>query len=194
MFTKRILGALVVLCCTMPAFAQTPKAEIFGGYSFAHQGSLDINKGWNGSVTGNFNRWFGIEGDISGHYYSQDILDPVSGVNLQNDINFLAYRFGPRFSFRSEDSPVTPFAHFLAGGARTSMTSGGSVNGTSFSVKASANGFASAIGGGIDVGKGRIAVRAIQADYSLLTIDNAFSGFATSNGVRLSFGVVFRLN
>jgi hypothetical protein len=39
----------------MPAFAQTPKAEIFGGYSFAHQDDLNINKGWNASIAGNFN-------------------------------------------------------------------------------------------------------------------------------------------
>ena len=194
MFIKRIIGALVVLCCTMPAFAQTPKAEIFGGYSFAHQDDLNINKGWNASIAGNFNQWLGIEGDLSGHYYSKDFVDISSGVTAKENVSFLKYRVGPKFSFRSGDSPVAPFAHFLIGGARSKVTAGGSVIGTNVSVSDSTNGLAGALGGGIDVGKGRIAVRAIQADYSVWTVNDLFGVSGTTKGVRLSFGVVFRLN
>src|SRR4051794_15251497 len=108
--TQRLLtaAALMLAFCAMPAFSQTPRAEVFGGYSFVRQGDLNINKGWNGSVAGNFNRWFGIEGDVSGHYYTQDIPN-VSGVDAHADANFMTYRVGPKFSFRSEDSSVTPF-------------------------------------------------------------------------------------
>jgi len=191
MLIRRMLVVVAVLYCAIPAFSQTPKAEIFGGYSYARQGDLNINKGWNGSVTGNFNRWFGVEGDISGHYYTEDIFDP-SGVNVRADANFLTYRVGPRFSFRSEKSPVTPFAHFLIGGARTKVTGAASYAGTNVSVSESSNGLAGAVGGGIDIGKGSIAVRAIQVDYSMLQVNDVFGSSGTSNGLRLSFGVVFR--
>src|SRR5262249_54575914 len=146
------------LCCAIPAFSQTPKAEIFGGYSFAHQGDVNMNKGWNGSIAGNFNRWFGIEADFGGHYYAQDVLNSP-GVSLQGNVNVLTYRVGPKFSFRSENSIVIPFTHFLVGGARTKASGSGSVNGANFSVSESSNALAGALGGGIDIGKGSIAVR-----------------------------------
>src|SRR5262245_17705806 len=194
MVTERILGSLVVLCCTIPAFAQTPKAEIFGGYSFARQDDLNIGKGWNASIAGNFNRWFGIEGDVSGHYYSKDFVDLSSGITAKEDASFFTYRVGPKFSFRSGDSPIRPFAHFLIGGARSKLTAGGSVLGMNVSVSDSTNGLAGALGGGIDVGRDRIAVRAIQADYSVWRVNDIFGVSGTSNGLRLSFGLVFRLN
>jgi len=53
------VAAVLLVFCTTPVFSQTPKAEIFGGYSWARQGDVNISKGWNGSIVGNFNRWFG---------------------------------------------------------------------------------------------------------------------------------------
>jgi len=170
MLIRRILVVAALLCCAIPAFSQTPKAEIFGGYSFARQGDVNLNKGWNASVAGNFNRWFGIEGDFSGHY--------------NTDMDMLTYRVGPKFSFRSEDNIVTPFAHFLVGGVRTKATN--------FSVSESSNDLAGAVGGGIDIGKGRIAVRVLQADYSVFRLNDLFGASGTSNGLRLSTGIVFR--
>ena len=105
--TKRLITAvmLMLVSCAIPAFSQTPRAEIFGGYSWARQGDVNISQGWNGSIAGNFNRWFGVEADFSGHYYSEDVVN-VPGSVVQAKVSFLTYRFGPRFSFRSEDSPA----------------------------------------------------------------------------------------
>ncbi len=178
MLVRRILVVTALLCCALPAFSQTPRAEIFGGYSFARQGDVNINKGWNGSVAGNFNRWLGIEGDFSGHY--------------QGNMDMLTYRAGPKFSFRSEDNIVTPFAHFLIGGVRTKAGGNGSYLGTNFSVSEASYGLAGAVGGGIDIGKGSIAVRVIQADYSVVQVNDLFGVSGRSNGLRLSTGVVFR--
>jgi Outer membrane protein beta-barrel domain len=189
--TKFLVTAAMVMCvcCAAPAFSQTPRAEIFGGYSWARQGGVNISKGWNGSVAGNINRWLSVEGDLSGHYEALD----TPGTVIQGNISFLSYRFGPKFSFRSEDSPVTPFAHFLVGGVRTKITGSGSVLGTNFNVSQSSNDLASLIGGGIDIGKGSIAIRAIQADYSAFQVIDPFGVSIRANGVRLSTGVVFRL-
>src|SRR6266513_1919874 len=55
---------LVGLTC-FPALAQDiPKAEVFGGSSWAG-GNFH---GWNASVTGNVTKRFGIVADFSGHY------------------------------------------------------------------------------------------------------------------------------
>ena len=188
--TKFLLTAAMVMCvcCATPAFSQTPRAEIFGGYSWARQGGVNISKGWNGSVAGNFNRWLSVEGDVSGHNYALD----TPGTVIQGDVSFLSYRFGPKFSFRSEDSPVTPFTHFLLGGVRTKITGTGSVLGTNFNVSQSSNDLACLIGGGIDIGKGTIGVRVIQADYSAFQVIDPFGVSIRANGVRLSTGVVFR--
>src|SRR5213596_2891209 len=67
----------VVFLCLLPlaAMAQdTPKAEVFGGYSYLRVNELSglgigLNlNGWNGSVTGNVNDWFGVKADFSGQY------------------------------------------------------------------------------------------------------------------------------
>ena len=102
-------------------------------------------------------------------------------------VEIVTYRFGPRL-YVSTKGRMTPFAEILAGGTRvttsfTEIFSGGRTT-TSFS----SNGFAFAAGGGLDVGiKPWFAWRAIQSDYSLLRIEGA-----TSNGVRLATGIVFR--
>ena len=64
----------VILLTSLSAAAQSaPKGEVFGGYSYMRSG---VNfHGWNGSVTGNVNDWFGIVGDVSGHYYSVDVAN-----------------------------------------------------------------------------------------------------------------------
>src|SRR5262249_62039555 len=118
--TKFLVTAAMVMCvcCVTPAFSQTPRAEIFGGYSWARQGGVNISKGWSGSAAGNINRWLSVEADLSGHYEALD----TPGTVLEGNIGYLSYRFAPKFWFRSGDSPGTPFAPFLVGGGRTNVT------------------------------------------------------------------------
>ena len=107
--------ALSLGLLSLPVMAQNfPKAEIFGGYQFTRfEPGVNAN-GWNASLTGNVNRWFGVAADFSGTY--------KSGEHLHT------YMFGPVFSARSDK--VTPFAHALFGGASTSfaMAFGGGVD------------------------------------------------------------------
>ena len=91
---RHILCAVVflmsnILACEVAALAQdTPKAEIFAGFSYGNyelipgesastlpsvtisgnpSGRLSVF-GWNGSVAANMNRWFGLATDFSGYY------------------------------------------------------------------------------------------------------------------------------
>jgi outer membrane protein with beta-barrel domain len=112
MRNKFVLGVLLVFLAS-PAFAQAPRAEISGGYSFLRDQDLNMNfNGWVGSVTGNFNRWFGVEGEAGGNYKTTQVLG--------SDINMSVHSFvaGPRFTARTgEGLEITPFAHVLVGAA-----------------------------------------------------------------------------
>ena len=95
---RKFMGlALLVSLFSLAAFAQeggtTPKAEIFGGYQYTRfDGGVNAN-GWNTSLTGNLNNWFGIAADFSGAYKTQN------GVSFSN----YTYTFGPVISYRHNE-------------------------------------------------------------------------------------------
>src|SRR5437667_8337063 len=142
---KTIVVFLMLLASSLGLASQdAPSAEVFGGYSLLHAHTLvgDHNaSGWDGSIAGNFNRWFGLKADFSGHYTS------IAGIAVR-DHNFL---FGPQISYRTDK--LTPFAHLLLGG---SHLSGDFPSDTSL---------AWALGGGVDWQVlPRVAARLVQAD------------------------------
>lgn len=172
---RKFIGlGLLLGMFAVSAFAQematAPKAEIFGGYQYTRfDGGTNAN-GWNGAVTGNLNNWFGIAGDFSGAYKTQN------GVSFNN----YTYTFGPVVSYRHNET-FTPFAHFLAGGYRASASFSG--------VSGSTNGFAMMFGGGVDVKATRhVGVRAIQFDWLSLHSN----GNSDNNNMRISTGLLLR--
>lgn len=174
---KMFLTAGLILFACLPARAQgtdeTPKVELFGGYSYAGSGT----RGWNGSVAGNVSQWLGLVADASGHDTSLD----EGGVSERIRTRTLV--FGPRFSSRRHRH-LTPFAHALFGAAHTDSRA--TEAGQSFRFEDTS--FALALGGGLDVRLGeRVALRAFQIDYVRTQL---FGG--TQNKGRLAFGVVFR--
>lgn len=167
---KVLTVTILLLLASAAAVAQDfPKAEIFGGYQYSRQNSTNLN-GWDASLTGNFNRWFGLTGDFSAAY------------KTQNSIAFRSYTytFGPTFASRNNET-FTPFGHALFGGFHQSTDFSGSSLGT-------ANGFAMIFGGGVDANiTPHIAVRVGQFD---------FMSFHASGGsseiFRYSGGIVIR--
>jgi len=147
-----------------------PKAEIFGGYQYLRLGGDlgDLNaNGWNVSLTGNFNNWFGVAGDFSGTYKT------VSGVSG----HVYSYTGGPVVSLNS-GGKVNPFVHALFGGSNFGGGGGSSINA-----------FTMMFGGGADVKVARaLAIRLFQADW--VYYRNA--GVGESKNVRISTGIVFR--
>ena len=172
---RKAFCSICLVCLTfLPLMAQdTPKAEVFGGYSWAG-GNFH---GWNASLTGNITKRFGIVADFSGQYGSE--LD--GSVLIQQDAH--SFLFGPRFSFRGKR--LTPFAYALFGATRfheSAIISGQKLSHTD-------TGFSSAVGGGLDVKfNDRIAIRTFQLDY----FRPNFFGEAHNRG-RLAFGVVLHL-
>ena len=167
-------AACLMLATSTTVFAQdVPKAELFGGYSWAG-GNFH---GWNSSITGNVNKWFGIVGDLSGHYGSE--LDGTIRIN-EDAHSFLV---GPRISLRGKRLNTFTYAVFGATRFHQSATIADQ------KLSRSDTGFSLAIGGGLDIKVSeRIAIRAFQLDYFRPT----FFGEAHNRG-RLAFGFVFRV-
>jgi hypothetical protein len=200
----------VVLCLPLALVAQiggampagsenATRAVVFGGYSYLRNGSSGFN-GWEGQGTFNFNRYLGVTADVSG-----SILSPfsfsTSGFSASTYQHVTNYLFGPTVTAGFGRSAV--FAHALFGAAHSSLGAGVNVpiiGGISTGLT-SANAFAMAFGGGIDIGMTRhFAIRAVQVDYirtQFSPTDALLTGLSSSlgnrqNSFRYSSGIVFR--
>ncbi|HEV2424836.1 MAG TPA: hypothetical protein VGZ29_08415 [Terriglobia bacterium] len=191
---------VIVLLCAgaavmLPLRSAAQGGEVFGGYSYlrSNTGSGANASGWEGSLTGNFNRFFGLEVSLSDHYKK-----PGAGEGFSNEFSFL---FGPHFAFRAVPK-ATPFVHALVGGTRgtQTMSSACPLGGSNLCPIGGPcppcptprpqhqTAFTTAVGGGLDVQAGRfVAIRVIQADY----LREQFTG-NPQNDVRFSFGIVLR--
>lgn len=187
-----IAVVLFVACCAKAQ--ETPRAELFGGYSILHKDTGDNLQGWNVSIAGNLNRWFGLVADISGNYDSsstriQAVIPnfPPFSTDLHSHIRAHTFLLGPRFSYR-RSSRITPFGHILFGATRVhSRIETDFDAGTTFFSGSTTN-FAGAIGGGLDVTLTKsLALRVVQAEYIL-----ARSGSRNTDNARVSFGLVYR--
>ena len=186
--------ALVLLCSPSVRAQETPKVEVFGGYSYlnfdvTHLTGGIVNdrlsaNGWEASASFAVNDWFALEGDFSGHYKGN--CEGITGLTCK-DLSFMG---GPRLTYRK--NRYTAFAHGLFGGDN------GSFGFSGFSL--SDTPFAAAAGGGVDYDvTPHIAIRAAQVDYFMtrhaIGSPLAFSlGIrpSTQNNFRVSAGVVFR--
>lgn len=192
------LGVVSASVFCNPAHAQE-QLKLFVGYSYLrpsviyHQASTcplgcpavpdsvtrhpNLN-GYEFSATYKFLPFVGVTADFSGHYGS------VTGSSSSHVQSFL---FGPELAFPAK---VSPFVHALSGvahqavGAGTSTSSGVPVDVFS----ASANAFATALGGGIDLHLAPfLSFRAIQLDYLVTRFHSS-----TQNQPLASTGLVLR--
>jgi hypothetical protein len=149
---------------------QTPKVEMFGGYSNLEanlNGSKFNFSGLNISATENMNSWFGGAIDISSHWGTEN--------GLKTDMQTAAY--GPVFSYRKVRNMVL-FGHGLLGAVR-----GGPEY---LNISKSEYRFGTLVGGGLDVKvRPNLALRLFQADY-LMTRFSA----ARQDNLRLSAGII----
>lgn len=175
-----MLKSFFILCLLLVAFVPVaaqediPKAEVFGGYSWAG-GNFH---GFDTSITGNVNKWFGVTANVSGHYGSE------RGGVFEEQQHAVSFLFGPRFAIR-KSKRVTPFVYALFGGVNYKIKLNAS--GRTLA-SASDTGFNMALGGGLDVKvNDHLAIRAFQIDY----LRPNFFGESHNRG-RLAFGVVLR--
>jgi opacity protein-like surface antigen len=176
-----------------------PKATIFGGYNYFHSSSEGFN-GWQGQGTFNFTPHLGVTADVAGDYRTL-VSFSVLGISASAHQRLYTYLFGPTVTGNFGRAAV--FGHALFGVAHSSLGAGVNlpiIGGISTGLT-SANAFAMAFGGGVDIGVSRhIAVRAVQLDYlrtQFSATDALTTGLSTSlnggqNSYRASAGIVFR--
>lgn len=162
---KLILSALAFFVFAAVTLAQDiPAADVAGAYSFLKVVKDSSLTAEGGSGSVALN-FNGWLGVVSDFaLYHSSVIGPGLAAGT--------YAFGPRFSYRHW-LRITPFTQVLFGGVRYAD-----------------NGFVFAVGGGADVAldhAGRFALRP-QAEYFGFRSDGA-----TTNTVRLSIAVVFRI-
>ena len=176
--TKTPSLVVLVLLLSLSGQAQdaldtTPKAELFGGYSYAGTGS----HGFTTSVAGNVNDWFGVVAEVGGQYTR------LSDQGFTEKIRTHSVLFGPRLSLRRRNR-VVPFGHALFGVSHLKTATNEFGPPLTFSDTS----FGLALGGGLDIRiNENLAFRAIQADY----LQTRFFG-ETQNKGRLSVGIVLQ--
>ncbi len=171
-----VLAGLSLLMICSTAFAQDaayPKFDLFGGYSWIRPGKLgsvqldDIAKGFAVAGTFNFNRYFGLTIDGSGHWGTPADLGTLT--------------FGPRFTLRNS-SRLEPFVEGLVGLHRLAVDGLGTDNG-----------FGARVGGGLDlILTDAVAWRPIQVDYVYGRHTFPLVGASGLNGTEIRTGLVFR--
>lgn len=185
----RLLSAFVmlVLASTL-SFAQTaadeqPPIDVFAGFSHSSNFDTGLN-GW--IIAGNYslnNSWLGVEGEISGHYGSQNlsalpILIPGAPSGVDNSLH--NFNFGPRVTWRSPDYPVNAFGHLLFGGSHAKISAAG--------ISDTDTAFSWVLGGGADYNFNERWAGRAQLD---LLHTNFFSN--GESHPRISIGLVYRL-
>ena len=195
---KTLCFSLLFLTSFLAVAQDTPRFELFGGYSYASASKAltpsrpNLN-GWNAALAANANRWFGVVGDFSGYYGSTGISSSGIGVvcpsapcptrpEISLDTKVHTFLLGPQISLRR--NLATPFAHALFGLGATSahLNSPFSTIGTT-----SGDAFAMALGGGVDLRiNDRLAWR-VQPDY----LQTHFL-HTTQKNFRVSTGIVFK--
>jgi hypothetical protein len=191
-FASIAVPVLFLFLLVSPSHAQS--VELFGGYSFVRpsvtysqtpQGTCVIT----GCVTTTTKQTLNFNGfEVSGAF---KLLGPLalaadygdtSGSFQGANTHLRTFLVGPQLRF---PGPISPFAHFLVGAAHESTNS---TTGPVITASPTETGFATTLGGGLDLKVlPLLSVRPIQVDY-LLTHFNS----ATQNQFRFSAGVVLR--
>jgi opacity protein-like surface antigen len=177
-----LLAVVSVIGATAQA-QETPKVDIFAGYSYVRENpstsgasSFSLNGG-SASFAYNANHWLSGVADF-GAYHNGNILGTGTSGTLST------YLFGPRVSYH-HSGRITPFGEVLFGVAHA----GASIAGTS----GSDNAFAMSLGGGVDYKlTDRFAIRPIKVDYLMSRFSETGSSAQTQNNLRVSTGIVFR--
>jgi peptidoglycan-associated lipoprotein len=142
-------------------------------------GCFNMNGG-NAEVAFYIDRGFSAVADLTGEH-AGSVNGGAQGLSL---VSFTA---GPRFTYPIRRR-YEPFAEALFGGVHGFDSSFPVTPGPT----GSANGFATLVGGGLDIRlKSYVAIRAFQADYFLTHLPNGVND--RQNNLRLTAGIVLRL-
>ena len=198
---KRILAVLLLLVGGSIAWAQdVPNVEIPIGFSMinVHPNLTPITSfnvfGGGGQVDFNFGSVWGLKADFMGYTQGSGLKNQLHDLGYTGQVNgnLFTYMFGPQV--KKHSGTVQPFAEFLFGAAHTNAyTAILTAEGKLLSGSGNNNGFAMALGGGIDIRVARhVALRPIEVDYLLTHFTaNKINYSAYQNNFRYVGGLDF---
>jgi hypothetical protein len=189
------IAALFVSTASVRSQAQDkPIAEVTGSYQFNHltlseggaSSSLNVWRGWDGSINVPILRWFGVVGDVGRVWESESATFSALGTSISASAttSLLTYGGGPQLTYRSRR--VQPFARFILGDAHSSAFVSANSTLGSVSGSASVDSFFLAPGGGADLRIAHNVWLRGGADYFRTSKYGA-----TVNGVRVFGGITF---
>jgi outer membrane immunogenic protein len=177
---------VVIVLGSSETWAQSIERMEFGGeYSFVNTnappgdcGCFQMNGGA-GWFAYNFSHRLALVGEVGSEYASS--INATTG-----DLTLTSFLGGPRYT-RHPGNRMAPFAQLLLGGAHAS----GALTPATSGLSGSANAFAMAAGGGLDLDLSRHwALRLFQLDYYLTRFNNGVNDH--QNNLRFGGGVAFR--
>ncbi|HEX8191011.1 MAG TPA: outer membrane beta-barrel protein, partial [Pyrinomonadaceae bacterium] len=176
---KLFMAALFIACTSSFAFAQTDDYNKYDvGVLYSHNrvdtGFDDPNstnffserEGFHGVevfAKGNVSRYVGLKGSYSFNRKSFDFDGGTAATTFDADADLHQFLGGAEFKDNAVETKVKPFAHVLAGVAHGRAE----LENATVSFEETDNGFAAAIGGGVDFKlSDRVDLRAVQFDYN----------------------------
>ena len=207
---RSIAAILVCLCGSALTCAQAnspsisheyPGGEFFGGASFSNTdvSGRSNSFGWQISAAGNPYRRMRLVGDFGGQSRTTNLIAEGQRVRVKT----YQLMWGPQFTWRKQRT--TLFTNTVLGVAAAHYVTSSGDSAHPENVLAVDFGFATALGGGVDVNVGRhIAIRVLQADYILTHLKPDLPQFSPilqqvpsvgnwQNNFRLGFGLVVKV-
>jgi opacity protein-like surface antigen len=169
-----VLVGLILVAASCANAQEHPIVEVSADYQYVRNPSSINCHGFGANAAVNVNRWLGAVGDFG-------FCKVTKNLGSGNSVHETNYLFGPRVSFRNYGR-VTPYAQFLLGGARSSVTLAGVSAG-------SQNSFAFTLGAGMDARlTPHFSFRVAQVEY----LYTRFGSTGKQNNLRIQTGLVYR--
>ncbi len=178
-----VLGCLLLVSAgSAEAQSETPKVDLFAGYSHFER-VLDVfgdaGQGFGVNATYNLTSYFGLTADLGAQW--------VTRATLFDPSNTQQFLFGPRLTLRRKQANF--FGHVLFGAARASVDAV-EFPGIPIIPKTTNTDFAMGYGLGFDINLGkRFAIRPVQLDYITVFMNSTKE---TTHNLRYQAGIVFR--
>ena len=200
--SKALIGTVFAVLAGISPVTYAQRGEVAGNYSFVVYnpaknlaGQRDLSGG-GGSFGLNFGDHLNMKAEFEGYTATTltwHVTAPPPGVNpgtFNTKGDLFTYLFGPQFHGSTKNTRI--FGEALFGGAYTNAYANFfKANGLT-GLSASNNGFAMALGGGVDVPVSkRVAIRPLQFDYFLTRYEWKSLGINNQSNFRYQAGIVY---
>jgi hypothetical protein len=203
MYRKSFIYWALISIASLSPLAEAQRAEVSIDYSYINYnpakslaGAVNLNGG-GGAFVYNFRKFIGFKAELNGYGTANYTFTiPVNNPHglppgvYQSSGSAFTYLFGPQINIPVHK--LRPFGEALFGGAYNNVYANLYTRTGILSAKPSNNGFAMAIGGGLDIPVGeRVMIRPAELNYFLTRYQVNGLGTNNQSNFRYQAGVVF---